>query len=128
MSQRPQPTERAVLVTKRVSTPRELKIVARPPLELPSEDGVVVEVKACGVNFPDLLLVTGKYQFRPPLPYSPGGEVAGVVKRTGSKVRSSSLAARSISAREVEMAREEHAPELRKSGEICMIEYERLCL
>lgn len=41
---------------------------------------VVVAVKAAGVNFPDTLIVQGKYQIRPSLPFSPGGEFAGVVK------------------------------------------------
>ena len=47
---------------------------------------VVVAVKACGVNFPDLLVVQGKYQFKPPPPFAPGGEVAGVVESVGSGV------------------------------------------
>ncbi|HEY6462715.1 MAG TPA: NADPH:quinone oxidoreductase family protein, partial [Polyangiaceae bacterium] len=47
---------------------------------------VVVGVKACGVNFPDLLVVQGKYQFKPPPPFAPGGEVAGVVEAVGAGV------------------------------------------
>jgi NADPH2:quinone reductase len=47
---------------------------------------VVVTVKACGINFPDGLLVQGKYQTRPPLPFSPGLEVAGIVKEVGEGV------------------------------------------
>ncbi len=47
---------------------------------------VVVRVKACGVNFPDALIIQGKYQFKPPMPFSPGGEVAGVVKSIGDGV------------------------------------------
>src|SRR5579859_2255847 len=47
---------------------------------------VVVGVRACGVNFPDLLVVQGKYQFKPPPPFSPGGEVAGVVEAVGAGV------------------------------------------
>ncbi|HEY1692049.1 MAG TPA: NADPH:quinone oxidoreductase family protein [Polyangiaceae bacterium] len=47
---------------------------------------VVVAVKACGVNFPDLLVVQGKYQFKPPPPFAPGGEVAGVVEAVGAGV------------------------------------------
>lgn len=47
---------------------------------------VVVSVRAAGVNFPDTLIIQGKYQFQPPLPFSPGGEVAGVVKETGDGV------------------------------------------
>jgi NADPH2:quinone reductase len=46
----------------------------------------VVEVKACGVNYPDVLIIEDKYQFRPPRPFSPGGEVAGVVKAVGEGV------------------------------------------
>jgi NADPH:quinone reductase len=47
---------------------------------------VVVGVKASGVNFPDTLIVQGKYQFKPPFPFSPGGEVAGVVTAIGEGV------------------------------------------
>jgi NADPH2:quinone reductase len=47
---------------------------------------VVVDVKAAGVNFPDALIVQGKYQVKPPLPFSPGSEVAGVVREVGSGV------------------------------------------
>lgn len=46
----------------------------------------VVSVKACGVNFPDTLIIQGKYQFRPPMPFSPGSEIAGVVKEVGKGV------------------------------------------
>lgn len=54
----------------------------------PSADAgqVVIDVHASGVNFPDLLIIENKYQFKPPLPFSPGGEVAGVVKEVGSGV------------------------------------------
>ena len=47
---------------------------------------LVVSVKACGVNFPDTLIIQGKYQFKPALPFSPGGEVAGIVKEVGEGV------------------------------------------
>lgn len=47
---------------------------------------VVIEVKACGVNFPDTLIIEGKYQFKPPFPFSPGGEVAGVVREVGEGI------------------------------------------
>jgi NADPH:quinone reductase len=47
---------------------------------------VVVSVKACGVNFPDTLIIQNKYQFKPPLPFAPGGEVAGMVKEVGEGV------------------------------------------
>ena len=48
---------------------------------------VVIDVKACGVNFPDTLIIEGKYQFKPEMPFSPGGEVAGVVKEIGQGVQ-----------------------------------------
>jgi len=47
---------------------------------------VAITVRACGVNFFDALIVQGKYQSRPPLPFSPGGEVAGVVRGVGAGV------------------------------------------
>ncbi len=47
---------------------------------------VVVKVKACGVNFPDTLIIQNKYQFKPPLPFSPGGEISGTVKEVGEGV------------------------------------------
>jgi NADPH2:quinone reductase len=58
--------------------------------ELPSPRAgageVVISVKAASVNFPDVLIIQNKYQFKPPLPFSPGSELAGVVKEVGSGV------------------------------------------
>jgi NADPH2:quinone reductase len=48
---------------------------------------VRIAVSACGVNFPDTLIIENKYQFKPPLPFSPGGEVAGTVVEAGAEVR-----------------------------------------
>ncbi|MFI4936646.1 MAG: NADPH:quinone oxidoreductase family protein, partial [Caulobacterales bacterium] len=45
-----------------------------------------IQVKACGVNFPDVLIIEDKYQFKPPRPFSPGGEVAGIVLSLGEGV------------------------------------------
>lgn len=42
-----------------------------------------IEVRAAGVNFPDILIVEGKYQLKPPFPFTPGGECAGVVSEIG---------------------------------------------
>ena len=56
-------------------------------LEDPSPDEVQVELKACSVNFPDLLMIQGKYQFKPPLPFAPGGEAAGDVLKVGGNVK-----------------------------------------
>jgi NADPH:quinone reductase len=47
---------------------------------------VLIDVRASGVNFPDVLLSRGLYQFKPPPPFSPGGECAGVVREVGAGV------------------------------------------
>lgn len=47
---------------------------------------VRIAVHAAGVNFPDALIIQGKYQFQPPLPFAPGGEVSGEVTEVGAKV------------------------------------------
>ena len=52
---------------------------------------VVISVKACGVNFPDTLIIQGKYQFKPEMPFAPGGEVAGIVKEVGKGVRNAKV-------------------------------------
>jgi NADPH2:quinone reductase len=49
---------------------------------------VLIEVRASGVNFPDVLLSRGLYQFKPTPPFSPGGECAGVVRQVGAGVTS----------------------------------------
>ncbi|BAU77157.1 NADPH:quinone oxidoreductase family protein [Metapseudomonas furukawaii] len=52
----------------------------------PKKNEVLIEVHAAAVNFPDTLIIEGKYQFKPPFPFSPGGEAAGVVAAVGEKV------------------------------------------
>ena len=52
----------------------------------PGPGQVVIDVHACAVNFPDLLIIQDKYQFKPQLPFSPGGEVAGVIGAVGEGV------------------------------------------
>lgn len=47
---------------------------------------VLLDVHAAGINFPDTLIIEGKYQFKPPFPFSPGGEAAGVISAVGEKV------------------------------------------
>ena len=48
--------------------------------------GVKVRVKAAGLNFPDTLIIEGKYQLKPTMPFSPGGEMSGEVMEVGEKV------------------------------------------
>ena len=49
----------------------------------PRPEEVLIETRAIGCNFPDILMVQGKYQVKPPLPFSPGHEIAGVVREVG---------------------------------------------
>ena len=48
---------------------------------------VVVQVKACGINFPDTLIIQGLYQYKPELPFTPGSDIAGIVKEIGEGVK-----------------------------------------
>jgi NADPH2:quinone reductase len=52
----------------------------------PAAGEVLIAVKACGVNFPDSLIIEDRYQAKPPRPFAPGGEVAGVVEAVGPGV------------------------------------------
>ena len=74
------------LLCKQFGPPESLTVEEIPsPKAGPGE--VVVTVKAASVNFPDVLIVQNKYQVKPPLPFSPGSEFAGVVKEIGDGVR-----------------------------------------
>jgi NADPH2:quinone reductase len=65
--------------------PETLVIEERPPPKAgPGE--VVVAVRACGINFPDLLIIEDKYQMKPPRPFSPGSEISGVITALGEGV------------------------------------------
>lgn len=66
--------------------PDRLTIEELPSL-VPGKGQVVVDVKACGMNFPDTLIIQGKYQFKPAMPFTPGSDIAGVVKAVGEGVR-----------------------------------------
>ena len=73
------------VLCKELGMPEKL-VIEDIPSPRPAKGQVVVSVKACGVNFPDTLMIQGKYQFKPELPFSPGGEVAGVIKELGEGV------------------------------------------
>ena len=68
--------------------PPETLVVEDVPSPTPGPGEVVIAVKAASVNFPDVLIIQNKYQFKPPLPFSPGSELAGVVKEVGAGVSS----------------------------------------
>ena len=76
---------KAILCTQ-FGPPEEL-ILSEVPSPQPGRGQVLIAVKACGVNFPDTLIIQNKYQFEPPLPFSPGGEVAGIIKEVGEGVK-----------------------------------------
>lgn len=59
---------------------------AEAPDRPPAPGEVSIDTRAIGCNFPDILMVQGKYQVRPPLPFSPGHEVSGVVRDVGAGV------------------------------------------
>ena len=54
---------------------------------VPQEKEVLVQVRACSVNFPDTLIIQGKYQVKPALPFTPGNDIAGIVKSVGEGVK-----------------------------------------
>src|SRR3954470_18513293 len=66
--------------------PPESLVVEEVPSLSAGPGEVIVAVKAASVNFPDVLIIENKYQVKPPLPFSPGSEVAGVVAAVGDGV------------------------------------------
>jgi NADPH2:quinone reductase len=73
------------ILCQRFGTPDDLVLGDVPdPIAGPGE--VVAKVVACGLNFFDTLIIAGKYQTKPPFPFSPGGEFAGVVESVGAGV------------------------------------------
>ena len=76
---------RAVICSK-FGSPEDLEVkeVEEP---VTGVNQVKLKVEACGVNFPDPLIINNKYQFKPDLPCSPGGDVAGIVEEVGEGVK-----------------------------------------
>jgi NADPH2:quinone reductase len=75
---------RALLCTE-FGPPERLQLLEVPSPE-PGPGEVVITVKAASLNFPDVLIIENKYQHKPPLPFSPGSELAGIVKAVGDGV------------------------------------------
>jgi len=73
------------IIARELGPPENLVIEDLPSLTA-GPGQVVIDNKAAAVNFPDLLVMEGKYQVRPPLPFSPGKEGAGVIKSVGEGV------------------------------------------
>ena len=66
--------------------PPDTLVVREVPDPEPGDGQVVIDVAGCGINFPDVLIIEDKYQFKPDLPFSPGGEVSGTVSAVGAGV------------------------------------------
>jgi NADPH2:quinone reductase len=73
------------LLSKAVGGPDTL-VLEDMPSPTPRANQAVIQVKACGVNYPDVLIIEDNYQFKPSRPFAPGGEVSGVVKAIGDAV------------------------------------------
>jgi NADPH2:quinone reductase len=73
------------VVCKQFGPPESL-VLEELPAPIPGKGQVVVSVKAASVNYPDVLVIQNKYQVKPPLPFSPGSEMAGTVKALGEGV------------------------------------------
>ncbi len=73
------------LLSKASGGPETLILSDLPdPVAAPGQ--VVIAVKACAINFPDVLIIEDKYQFKPERPFAPGGEIAGIVAEVGDGV------------------------------------------
>jgi NADPH2:quinone reductase len=66
--------------------PPDKLVISEVPSPVAGPGEVVISVKAAALNFPDVLIIENKYQFKPPLPFSPGSELAGIVKDVGDGV------------------------------------------
>ena len=66
--------------------PPDLLVIEDLPSPVAGPGDVIVSVKAASVNFPDVLIIQNKYQTKPPLPFSPGSELSGIVKAVGAEV------------------------------------------
>ena len=73
------------LLSKAVGGPETLEMTELPD-PVAAAGQVVIAVKACAINYPDVIIIEDKYQFKPPRPFAPGGEIAGVVESVGEGV------------------------------------------
>ena len=81
------------ILSKAPGGPETLQLEDLPSLQ-PGPGQAVVSVKACAVNYPDVLMIEDKYQNKPPRPFSPGTEIAGVVKAVGEGVDGAAIGQR----------------------------------
>ncbi len=83
------------LLSRAPGGPETLELAELPdPVAGPGQ--LLVDVKACAINYPDVLIIEDKYQFRPERPFAPGGEIAGVIAAVGEGVSGWSAGDRAI--------------------------------
>ncbi len=83
------------LLSKAPGGPETLELTELPD-PVPGKGQLLVRVKACAINYPDVLVIEDKYQFKPERPFAPGGEIAGVVEALGEGVQGWSAGERVI--------------------------------
>jgi len=81
------------MLVKQFGAPEQMSLEDL-PTPVPGQGEVLIDARAIGVNFPDLLVIEGTYQILPELPFSPGKEVAGVVRAVGPGVASPNVGER----------------------------------
>ena len=81
------------VVSREAGGPESL-LVEEVDTPAPRAGEVLVRVRACGLNYPDLLMIADRYQFRPPRPFIPGVEIAGEVVALGDGVVSPAIGTR----------------------------------
>ena len=86
------------VVCKEHGLPDKLTLATDWPEPTLGDHDVLIDVKAAGLNFPDVLIIQGKYQYQPEMPFIPGGECAGVVAAVGAKVSRFNVGDKVISA------------------------------
>ena len=74
------------IICKSYGLPNTL-VYEETPSPIPGPKEVLISVKACSINFPDTLIIQGLYQFKPECPFTPGGDIAGIVKEVGKEVK-----------------------------------------
>ena len=85
------------LLSREVGGPETLRLTELPGLE-PGPGELLVRVRACAINYPDVLIIEDRYQLRPVRPFAPGSEIAGEVLRVGDGVREWGVGDRLIAA------------------------------
>lgn len=74
------------IICETLGPPNNLKYKEVPDPKI-GPDEIAIAIKACAINFPDTLIIQGKYQMRPELPFSPGSDISGIVISVGAEVK-----------------------------------------